>query len=78
MQYEKALGVFNPLAEKYPANPLFQLARGDLCAKLGRKEQALACYRAVGALVVRDAECQVRVRELARLSIEALGAAKGH
>ncbi len=50
LQYEKALRVVGPLAEKYPANPLFQLARGDLYAKLGRKELALACYRAAGAL----------------------------
>jgi len=78
LQYEKALRVISPLAEKYPANPLLQLARGDLYAKLGRKEQALACYRAAGALVVPDAECQIRVRELVRLSIEALGATKGH
>ena len=78
MQYEKALRVISPLAEKYPANPLFQLARGDLYAKLGRKEQALGCYRAAGALMLPDAECQVRIRELVRLSIEALGAAKGH
>src|SRR6266849_6324022 len=77
LQYEKALRVISPLAEKYPANPLFQLARGDLYAKLGRKELALACYRAAGALAVPDAECQVRVRELVRLSIEALGATKG-
>jgi tetratricopeptide (TPR) repeat protein len=78
LQYEKALGVVGPLAEKYPANPLFQLARGDLYAKLGRKELALACYRAAGALLVPDAECQVRVRELVHLSIEALGATKDH
>jgi tetratricopeptide (TPR) repeat protein len=78
MQYEKALGVIIPLAEKYPANPLFQLARGDLYAKLGRKEQALACYRAAGALAVPDEACQAHVRELVRLSIEALGATKGH
>ena len=77
LQYEKALRVISPLAEKYPANPLFQLARGDLYAKLGRKELALACYRAAGALAVPDAECQVRVRELVRLSIEALSATKG-
>src|SRR5580765_3967677 len=64
MQYEKALGVISPLTEKYPANPLFQLARGDLYAKLGRKEQALGCYRAAGALMLPDAECQVRIREL--------------
>jgi tetratricopeptide (TPR) repeat protein len=78
LQYEKALRVADPLAEKYPANPLFQLARGDLYAKLGRKELALACYRAAGALVLPDAECQVRVRELVRVSIQALGATKDH
>jgi tetratricopeptide (TPR) repeat protein len=73
-QYEKALDVLAPLAEKYQANPLFQLARGDLNAKLGRKKQALACYRAAGALPVRDAECQSHVRELVRASVAALGA----
>ena len=77
-QYEKALSVISPLAEKYPANPLIQLARGDLYAKLGRKEKALACYRAAGALAVPDAECRSRVRELVRVSIEALGASGDH
>lgn len=77
-QYEKALSVISPLTEKYPSNPLFQLARGDLYAKLGRKEKALACYLAAEALTVPDAECQARVRELAHVSIEALGAAKAH
>src|SRR5437879_2593904 len=72
-QYEKALSVLGPLAEKYPANPLFQLARGDLYAKLGRKHQALACYRTASALPVQDAECQNHIHELARVSIAALG-----
>ena len=72
-QYEKALGVIGPLAEKYPTNPLFQLARGDLYAKLGRKQQALLCYRAAAALPVRDEECRVRLQELVRASIAALG-----
>jgi tetratricopeptide (TPR) repeat protein len=72
-QYEKALAVLAPLGEKYPENPLFQLSRGDLFAKLGRKQQALACYRAAGALPLQDAECQSHVQELARVSIAALG-----
>jgi len=72
-QYEKALTVLGPLVDKYPANPLFQLARGDLYAKLGRKQQALACYRAASALLVQNAECQTHVQELARASIAALG-----
>jgi len=73
-QYEKALNVLGPLVEKYPANPLFQLARGDLYAKLGRKQQALACYRVASALPLQDAECQSRVQDLVRASITALGA----
>ena len=72
-QYEKALNVLGPLVEKYPANPLFQLARGDLYAKLGRKQQALVCYRAASALPVQNPECQNRVHELVHASIAALG-----
>jgi tetratricopeptide (TPR) repeat protein len=73
LQYEKALGVIGPLAEKYPTNPLFQLARGDLYAKLGRKQQALLCYRAAAALPVRDEACRVHLQDLVRASIGALG-----
>jgi len=72
-QYEKALAVIGPLADKYPANPLFQLARGDLYAKLGRKEKARLCYRAADSLKLQDAECQAHIHALVRVSIEALG-----
>jgi tetratricopeptide (TPR) repeat protein len=71
-QYEKALTIISPLTEKYPSNPLFQLARGDLLAKLGRKQQALLCYRAAGALSVSDPECQARIQQLLRMSITSL------
>ena len=71
-QYEKALTIVSPLTEKYPSNPLFQLARGDLFAKLGRKQQALLCYRAAAALSVSDPECQARIQQLVRISIAAL------
>ena len=73
-QYEKALNILGPLAEKYPGNPLFQLARGDLYAKLGRKQQAAACYRAASALPVQDGECRSHIQELVRASVAALGA----
>ena len=73
-QYEQALGVIGPLVEKYPSNPLFQLARGDLYAKLGRKPQALASYRAASALPVQDPDCQSHLRTLLHASIAALGA----
>jgi tetratricopeptide (TPR) repeat protein len=72
-QYQRALNTISPLAEKYPSNPLFQLARGDLLAKLGRKQQALLCYRTAAALTVHDAECQSRIQQLVRTSIAALG-----
>src|SRR5947207_505841 len=71
-QYERALNAISPLAEKYPTNPIFQLARGDLYAKLGRKPQALGCYRAAGALTVHHQECQARILQLVRVSIAAL------
>lgn len=72
LQYEKALAILSPLAEKYPSNPLFQLARGDLYAKLGRKQQALACYRAAAALAARDRECRSHILDLAQASTAAL------
>lgn len=73
LQYEKALGVIGPLMEKYPSNPLFQLASGDLHAKLGRREQAIACYRAAAALHVQDAECRAHIQELVLASLAAQG-----
>jgi len=72
-QYERALAALAPLAEKYPSNPLFQLMRGDLLAKLGRKEQATAAYRAAAALPVEDTACHTRIQELTRASLAALG-----
>ncbi len=74
-KYEQALQVAGPLAEKYPSNPLFQLIRGDLYAKLGRKESAAECYRAAAALPVRDPECRAHIRDLVRASLAAVGAA---
>jgi len=72
-KYQRALVVIGPLVERYPSNPLFQLARGDLYAKLGRKEQALACYRAAAALPVQDSACRARIQELVRASLAAQG-----
>jgi tetratricopeptide (TPR) repeat protein len=72
-QYEKALGVIGPLVEKYPSNPLFQLARGDLYAKLGRKKLAVDCYLAAAALPVQDAECRTHIGQLVSASLAAQG-----
>ena len=73
--YEHALGVLSPLVAQYPANPLFQLAMGDLNAKLNRKEKAAAYYRAAAALPLRDPACRARIERLVRESLAALGPA---
>jgi len=75
-KYEQALQVLNPLVEKYPGNPIFQLARGDLYAKLGRKEQAEASYRAASAdaAQVPEAECRAKIAYLVQQSLAVLNA----
>jgi tetratricopeptide (TPR) repeat protein len=72
-QYERALEVITPLVEKFPRNPLFQMAKGDLYGKLGRKEQALAAYKIAGVLPIADAECRNKMQELVRLASAAQG-----
>jgi len=71
-QYERALEVIAPLVEKYPSNALFQLASGDLQAKLGRKEKARECYRAAAAAQMDDPDCRQHVQGLVRSSLAAL------
>lgn len=72
-QYERALEVIGPLVKKYPSNPLFQLAQGDLFAKLGRKQQARDCYRAASSVALDDPECRQHVQQLVEVSLAALG-----
>jgi hypothetical protein len=71
--YERALAVLAPLTAQYPGNPLFALLRGDLNAKLARKEEAAAWYRKAAALPLRDAECRRHIQDLAQASLAALG-----
>jgi predicted negative regulator of RcsB-dependent stress response len=73
-KYEEALRVITSMAEKYPGNPLFQLMRGDLNAKLGRKQLAESYYHAADAAAngVREPECRWKMKELAQQSLEGL------
>jgi tetratricopeptide (TPR) repeat protein len=73
-RYKEALESITPLAEKYPENPLFAMARGDLLAKLGRKEQARKSYEAAEAAKLDDPECQRHVDVLLRESMAGLEA----
>jgi hypothetical protein len=74
-RYEDALQVIAPLADKYPQNPMFQLMRGDLEAKLGRKQLAEASYRAAdaAAATVPEEGCRAKIKQLVQQSLRALG-----
>ena len=74
-RYEQALRVITPLREKYPENPLFHLAQGDLYAKLGKKREALEEYQLAANCKVPDQESQKRIDKLVRESQAALGGA---
>jgi tetratricopeptide (TPR) repeat protein len=74
-RYEDALAVITPLTERFPQNPVFQLARGDLYAKLARKPQAIAAYQAALAANSGDEECRKKIQQLANESLAAVNGA---
>ena len=76
-RYEEALKLITPMVEKYPGNPVFQLMRGDLNAKLGRKQLAETYYHAAdrAADEAPEAECRAKMKQLVQQSLEAL---EGH
>jgi len=73
-RYEEALQVLRPLVEEYPQNPLFQLAIGNLYAKLGRKPQALEAYDAAASSPnMAEQACHRKIQSLVQASLAALG-----
>ncbi len=64
-KYEQALSVAEPLAARYPRNPIFLLLLGNLNAELGRNSKASEYFHAAQNSPVPDAACTTRVRELA-------------
>jgi hypothetical protein len=64
-QYEKALTFAEPLAARYPQNPIFQLLAGNLNAELGRDQVAASYFHA--ALKQRDpqTECVAHIEQIA-------------
>ncbi len=51
-QYERAVVVAQPLVERYPRNPIFQLLLGNLNAELGRPVKTAEYFQA--ALKIAD------------------------
>jgi len=64
-KYEQALSVADPLAARYPHNPIFLLLLGNLNAELGRNGKASEYFHAAQNSPVPDPACSTRVRDLA-------------
>ncbi len=75
-KYARAIEVLEPVASKYPGNPLFELMLADLHAKLGRRAKALEHYRAAAALPVADAECRSHIQALVKSATATLTSAE--
>lgn len=65
LKYEEALAAAEPLAAKYPRNPLFLLLAGNLSLELGRKDKATEYFHAAQQVNVSDATCNARTHEIA-------------
>ena len=56
-EYERAIAIAEPLVERYPKNPIFQLMLGNLNLEMGRSEKAAEYFRAVNAIAAADPAC---------------------
>jgi tetratricopeptide (TPR) repeat protein len=56
-QFEQAIAVAEPLVERYPNNPVFQLFLGNLNAEMGRNDKAAEYFRATTKLAAPDSAC---------------------
>jgi hypothetical protein len=64
-RYDDALAAAEPLAERYPRNPVFLLLAGNLNAELRRNAKAADYFHAAQNSQVPDADCAARTREVA-------------
>lgn len=67
-EYARSLEVLSPLIDEFPRNPIFQLLRGDIQAKLGRKELAAESFRQTEQFSSGDSPCERHLRMLAEQS----------
>jgi tetratricopeptide (TPR) repeat protein len=63
--YEEALEIAEPLAARYPRNPIFLLFLGNLNAELGRNAKAAEYFHDAQSASPADPVCAARIRELA-------------
>jgi hypothetical protein len=63
--YDEAVLVAEPLASRYPQNPVFLLLLGNLNGELGRNAKAAEYFRDVQITLASDSACANHARELA-------------
>jgi tetratricopeptide (TPR) repeat protein len=73
--YARSLEVLAPLNDEFPRNPIFRLIRGEVQAKLGRKELAEESFRQAEQFSFGDNTCERHLRALAEESASSLAAA---
>ena len=72
--YARSLEVLSPLIGEFPRNPVFRLLLGDIQAKLGRRELAVASFRQAQQFSSGDTPCERHLRMLAGQSASGLAA----
>ncbi len=63
--YDEALEIAEPLATRYPRNPIFLLLLGNLNAELGRSAKAAEYFHAAQTAPIADPACAAHARDLA-------------
>lgn len=73
-RYADALALAEPLADRYPNNPIFQLLAGNMEAETGEKEKAEKYFHAALASPGSDPKgsCAARARDMANSFLSAL------
>jgi predicted Zn-dependent protease len=72
LQYAEAVAVAEPLAQRYPKNPIFLLLLGNLNAELSRNAKAAEYFQAVLQLPPPDPSCAERTRAMAQSFLDTL------
>ena len=63
--YEEAAQIAEPLATRYPRNPVFLLLLGNINQELGRNAKAAEYFRAAQSAPIADPACAARARHSA-------------
>jgi hypothetical protein len=70
--YEEAVQVAEPLASRYPHNPVFLLLLGNFNSELGRNSKAAEYLHSAQSTPIADSACADRAHQLAGLMLAAV------